>query len=100
METKVISLKLAYDLLNISVAVILDDAVVIYPALDKLTGEPDNEFLYLSWENSNGQEFDCRFIEENNQSVTEDNTSSSIWLEDTEGDRVKITLLQKMKLTI
>lgn len=88
-----IKLHKAFDLLSHCAAVIIvsDSAKpVIYPATDEITGENNNEFLFLGWE-VDGLEFSATFIEENNQEVEINN--SYMLLEDDEGDLIELKLL-------
>lgn len=87
---KKITLKTAYQILEDCSAVIIDDDVLIYPSLDDLTGEGDNQFLRLKWEDE-GLEFHLRFEEEDNQEIII--SGSSIVLKDTKGDEAQLTIL-------
>ena len=90
---KTIGLKEAYNRLVESTAVIVDNDALIYPSLADIRNEPDNLFLYLSWE-VDGLEYAVKCMEENNQTVKVTDDGSLMLLEDMEGDRVQLTLLQ------
>lgn len=95
MNTGKINLKQAFDLLEYCDAIILNDDVLIYPATDTITGEPENEFLYLSY-TQNDLIYSLYFIEENNQEI--EFSGSTMYLEDNEGDSVRITLLSELDI--
>jgi hypothetical protein len=90
---KTIKLKEAYDRLKESSAVIVDNDALIYPSLADIKNEPDNQFLYLSWW-TDGLQYVVKCMEENNQTVKVTDDGSLMLLEDMEGDRVQLTLLQ------
>jgi hypothetical protein len=92
---KTITLKQAYQILENSSAVIVDDAVV-YPSLYELTGEDDNEFLFLSWEDGDYHEFNLQFLEANNGEVKV--SGSSLFLYDHEGEETQLTILAPQNL--
>ena len=96
---KTITLKEAYQLLEESSAVVVDDAV-LYPSLADLSGEAENEFLYLSWTDSDYHEFSLKFSEGDNQTVKV--SGSSLFLYDTDAnddsDLTQITILQPQPL--
>jgi hypothetical protein len=62
---KTITLKEAHYTLSLATAVIIDEDAVVYPSLWELTGERDNEFLYLSWEHE-GKDYSLKFNEADN----------------------------------
>ena len=62
---KTITLKEAYCILSLATAVIIDENALVYPALWELTGEGENEFLYLLWEDE-GCDYSLKFAEEDN----------------------------------
>ena len=65
---KIITLKEAYNILQDASAVIIDDNVLVYPALDMIEGSDENEFLYLSWDDE-GLGYEVKFCEGDNQEV-------------------------------
>jgi hypothetical protein len=73
-------------------AIVIDNGLdsVIYPSISELTGDPENEFMYLSWDDD-GTEMSTRFKEENNREVTI--AGASIFMEDAEGEELIITPL-------
>jgi hypothetical protein len=89
---KTIGLKQAYNRLVDSAAVIVDNDALVYPSLGGIENDPENQFLYLSWE-VEGQEYSVKCIEQNNQTVKVTDDGSLMLLEDMEGDRVQLTLL-------
>ena len=90
---KTIGLKVAYRRLNECAAVIVDNDALIYPSLADIQNDPENQFLYLSWE-VEGQEYSVKCMEQNNQTIKTTDDGAIMLLEDMEGDRVQLTLLQ------
>ena len=95
MSTRTIPLKRAFDILLESTAVVINGNALMYPSLDQLTGEDENEFLYVSWEDD-GLEYTARFVEENNREVLVEN--GTLVLKDSDGDEVRIQPLVEMKI--
>jgi hypothetical protein len=95
MSTRTIPLKRAFDILLESTAVVIDGNVLLYPSLDQLTGEDENEFLYVGWEYE-GLEYNIRFVEENNREVLVEN--GTLILKDSDDDEVRIQPLVEMKI--
>lgn len=62
---KTVTLKEAYYILSLASAVIINESTVVYPSLWELTGEGENEFLYLSWEDE-GRDYSLKFNEGDN----------------------------------
>jgi hypothetical protein len=97
---KIITLKEAYNILQDASAVIIDDSVLVYPSLDMIEGSDENEFLYLSWDDEDGQEYSLKFCEGENQEVKV--SGSSLFLLDTdangEEDHTQITILTTKEL--
>lgn len=94
-----ISLKQAYDLINKASALIWDDIEFISypPSTSELTGENENEFLYLSATDEEGYEYSATFTEGENREVTvKDN---ALILIDHEGEECRIVLLSVMDLS-
>ena len=90
---KKITLKEAYAILEKASAVIIDDNALVYPSLWELNGDPENQFLYLSWED--GVEYYMKFCEGDNTEVGV--AGSSLFLYDTDADDetclTKLTIL-------
>jgi hypothetical protein len=91
---KKIPLKQAYNRLRECSAVIVDNDVVTYPSLADLTGEKENEFLYVSWDDDAGFTYAVKFVEENNQEVKVTDDGCLMLLVDNEGSKVQLTLLK------
>jgi hypothetical protein len=91
-----ISLETAHDRLCAAAAVIVrseEDNPLVYPSVSSLTGDPENEFLYLSWSDwSSGFEYSYTFKQEPNECWVE-TQGSTIFLIDNEGFRVELELL-------
>jgi len=91
---KKITLKEAYAILENASAVIIDDNALVYPSLWELDGDPENQFLYLSWENE-GHDYSLKFCEGDNTEVAV--VGSSLFLYDTDADdetcHTQITIL-------
>lgn len=88
---KTISLQKAHSILEYCSAIIIEDYVLVYPSLSDLTGEDDNQWLYISWSDDKGREFDVEFIEENNKDITI--SGSTLFLKDNEGEEFQVTIL-------
>ena len=97
---KTITLEEAYKILQDASAIIIDDSVLVYPALSDLEFSDENEFLYITWTDDEGQEYDLHFAEGDNQQVKV--SGSSIFLLDTdaeaEEDAIQITILTTKEL--
>ena len=95
---KTITLQEAYYIISLASAVIIDGDALCYPSLWDLTGEPENQFLYLSWENDG--DYNLKFCESDNQQVKVD--GSDIFLFDTDADDeqnvTKLTILVPQKI--
>lgn len=65
---KNITLKEAYVILSNATAVIINENALVYPSLWELSGEEENEFLYLSWEDD-GHDYSLKFTEGDNFTV-------------------------------
>jgi hypothetical protein len=89
-EVTILTLEQAYAILEKSSAVVMDDHAVTHASTAGLTGEADNDFVTLSWENDEGL-FEFFFAEGANQQVKL--VGSSMFLTDTDGDEVQISLL-------
>ena len=92
---KIITLKEAVDVLQNCSAVIWADNFLCYPSVN-LVGEDNNEFLRLSVVDDEGLEYNAEFIEKANQSVKVE--GSSMFLIDSEGDEVQISILVPVTL--
>ena len=97
---KIITLTQAYHILEDASAVVVDDDTLVYPSLDMISGDEDNEFLYLQWESDGGRLFNLKFNEGDNQEVKI--VGSSMFLYDTdangEEDHTQITILTTKEL--
>ena len=93
---KIITLKEAYNILQDASAVIIDDNVLVYPALDMIEGSDENEFLYLSWDDE-GLGYEVKFCEGDNQEVEVAGSSLFFYAV---GDiyRTEVTILTKKEL--
>lgn len=89
---KTIGLKEAHRRLMESAAVIVNNDALTYPSLGDIENNPENQFLYLFWE-LDGKEHSIKCIEQNNQAVKVTDDGSLMLLEDMEGDRFQLTLL-------
>lgn len=87
---KTITLSEAHHLLENCDAVVIESFAVIYPGIDELRGDSENEFLYLDWADDS-TEYYVKFAEGENQEVKM--VGDSIFLTDTEGEETKITPL-------
>ena len=92
---KIIPLVEAVEILENASAIIISDTVT-YPASADLTGEPDNQFLYVSWVGDEGEDYAVKFEEGPNQNVKI--VGSRVFLIDDEGDKHQITVLVPQNL--
>lgn len=94
---KTISLNEAYQLLEKAIGVILDkNGKIVYPSLSQLTDDDEHEFLYLSWDDRMGYEYDVRFKQGNNSQV---NLSEySMFLTDIDGQQIELSILGNIRL--
>ena len=92
---KEITLQEAHSILEKASAVIINYDVLVYPALENLQDDLDNEFLYLSWY-SEGSKSSTKFTEEGNQKVKID--GSDMFLIDTDGDLMRLSILVTQKI--
>jgi len=93
---KEITLKEAYQILEDCSAVTIDDNALVYPGLNELTGDPQEEFLSLNWEEE-GEEYGVHFLEGQNQNCTV--SGCSLFLIDSEGEENQITILVPKQLS-
>ena len=97
---KTIPLQDAHKILEDASAIIVDDGVLVYPALADLEFSDENEFLYITWSDEDGQEYDLHFAEGDNQEVKI--SGSSIFLLDTDAeddtDAIQLTILTTNEL--
>lgn len=78
-----IKLEKAVEILENASAVIINDDVLIYPSVSVLTGDDENEFLFLSYEIAS-QEYYLKFTEGDNKEV--EIINSSMFLLDSDAD--------------
>jgi hypothetical protein len=89
---KTITLHQAHILLqNASGILISDTPDPLLPCYAELDGNDDNEFLYITWQNDDGEQYYLKFNEGMNTNIAI--SGSSMFLIDNEGDEVQITLL-------
>lgn len=91
-----IPLNKAFEILQDASAVIIDGDVLVCPSLDTLTGDDDNEFMYLGWQSEEGLCYSVKYAEELNREVKV--SGSSMFLINTDGDEDQITILTPAKL--
>lgn len=94
---KTLTLAEAWKLIDSCSAVIWDDdhRFVIYPDFVDLTGKPDDEWLFLGGEDDDGRAYSVKFTEGENANVRMD--GADMFLTDTEGEEIKVTLLVLFK---
>lgn len=86
-----ITLKEAYDLIQQSMAVIInDDDALAYPSLEGLTGTPNNEWMKIDWRSYDGQMRGISFIEDDKPITFDGHT---LTMQDSGGAEVSLTLL-------
>jgi hypothetical protein len=91
---KLISIVKAHEILS-NAKIVVVDGKIAYPTLATLTGQPENEFLYLSYK-VNGESYSTKFQEGENVQIKI--SGSSIFLIDFEGDQMDIVILQTQNL--
>lgn len=95
-----ITLDQAYALLEKATAVVLpdNDMALVYPSTSQLTDEPDNEFLFLSWSDEKGYEFNVTCQQSNNEQVEWD--GDCLIFKDDEGEDIQMRLLIPCKAMV
>ncbi len=90
---KTITLEKAFKILESCSALLIEDSQLVHVNLSPLTKEPDNEWLFLSWCNPEDFYEDnyLRFLQEGNEQISV--CGSSMFLTDSEGDEIQITVL-------
>lgn len=91
---KKITIEQALKLLNNASAVIIDDDALMYPSLGDYLGEDDNTFLYMSWVDGDGLEFEVKIREGRNKEIEWE--APLMTLIDLDGNTVTLTLLSDM----
>lgn len=91
-----ITLEKAIDLLENADAVVINNDLLVYPSIDGINNDPENEFMFLSHSDPDGLIYSYKFKEGNNQEVNI--VGHSMFLIDDEGDSIQLTLLQLMNL--
>lgn len=89
--SRTITLSEAVAILKSASAVIVDDDAVTYAALSDLDGSDDNEFLQLTWTDSEGSDYSVTCCEEGNSVITVSGTS--LFFIDEDGEQVQVTPL-------
>lgn len=89
------------ELIDSAYAVAIDDDVLVYPSTSEVTGDPENEILYLSWE-IDGLEYSVRVCEETVRDTAriergEDGVDRLVFKDEDESD-IRLTLLQPKEL--
>lgn len=90
---KTIGLKQAYNRLKETVVVIVDNHELADLTLADIENKPENQFLYVFWEEE-GKKHSLKFMEQNNQTIRVTDDGSLMMLEDMEGYKIQLTLLQ------
>jgi hypothetical protein len=87
----IIPFEKAFKLLSDCSAVIVDDNALVYPSLDHDAKEGEDEFLYLSYTDDEGETFTYHFNKEDNENV--EVVGNSMFLKDTDGEEGEVTQL-------
>jgi hypothetical protein len=100
---KTISLNEAYDILENCSGIIVDDHVITYPSLFEILNDDDsddNEFLYISYTESDGEDYSLKFTQGDNKQVTISGSSMFLYDSDSRGDDdvIQLTVLQPKNL--
>ncbi len=85
-------------LTDCSAVIVTDVTSLMYPSVADLTGEGENEFLYLSWSDDEGLDYAIKFQESNNREVKV--KGSSMFLTDDEGEETELTILEPANLEV
>lgn len=85
---KKINLKEAYSILKDSKGVIVDEEFITFVNLHNPTGEGDNIFLELDWNDGDGYTYTLKFREKDNQEIKVSKTS--LFLKEAFADEVEI----------
>ena len=96
---KTITLEKAFEILVDADGIVIDDGVILYPSLDKLTGCDENEFMYLSWDDE-GLEYSIKFCEGDNREVKISGSSMFLYDTDADGDEdhTQISILKEINI--
>jgi len=99
-KMKTISLEIALGYLRDCAAVIVNngDRALTYPGDYDLNGDDDNEFLYLSWTNEDG-DFNVKCVEGNNRQVSVTDQGTLVFIDD-EGEEVELELLNMVPVKV
>jgi len=87
-----ITLVEALNLIENATAVIVNNDALMYASTSELTGDGDNEFLYLGWTDGDGYDYRIKAIESNNQTVEVSDKGGLVFVDD-EGEPFELTLL-------
>jgi len=99
---KIISLAEAHTILSKCGAVVIDEGPLAHPCLSQLLDSkdkeaPDNEWLYLNWEDKDGHEFFTKVTQGPNEKGVVVN-ESVMTLIDYEGEKIHLTVLVRANL--
>lgn len=94
---KTITLKEAHQILENATAVIVDDMALVYPSISDLEDKDDNEFLFLSWDDEDGETNALYFYERDNKEVKVSHSSMFLYA-DGEEDHKEITILNQTQI--
>jgi hypothetical protein len=90
---KTIALKEAFEILKECSAVIINDDILVYPSLDDVIDDDNNEFMQLAFADWEG-DLDLVFMEGNNKIVTISGSSMFLYEKNDEIDNpTQITIL-------
>ena len=87
---KHITLKDAHETLMNCAGVIWDD-FILFPSVDDLSPDGNDEFMRLRAQNEEGEIFEADFIQNENERVRVD--GGTMYLVDSEGDEVRLSIL-------
>jgi hypothetical protein len=90
---KSITLKEAMERLKETLVVIVDNDPLADLTLTGIKNKPENEFLYVFWEDE-GKKHSLKFMEQDNQTIKVTDDGSSMMVKDSEGYKIQLTLLQ------
>ena len=87
----------AYIILENCSVVVIDDDILVYPSISEFLEADSNTFLELAWDNE-GREFNLTFEKSNNCEV--DIIGSSMFLINTEGETIQLTILNPTNIEL
>lgn len=92
---KTITLKQAEKLLH-SCSGVITSYTIVYPDVFGVEDDPENMWLQLKWTDDELYDYEAEFYEKDNQEIRFE--GSCLFLKDSEGEEVEVSLLVPMKI--